>query len=179
MDYYERFKAARNDSTNLIAAGNTGEPAEEICLRHNKEYNLDSNWQLRRSTVYQAVKDGRAGISPKKKGPPPKLPVKLLELVAAHAEVCQVGDVGELKSQDMKHLIGASIIGKPYEGEFHPEFVWRKLITEFPEFLQAANKLSLEDARASLTTYDNLNQWFHDVKKNLIQTGLVVHYATD
>ena len=108
-----------------------------------------------RSTVYQAVKDGLAGTSPKKKGPPPKIPVKLLEVVAAHAEVCQVGD-GELKSRDMKRLIGASIIGIPYEGAFQTEFVWRKLIKEFPESLQAANKLSLEDARAQWTTHDNL-----------------------
>jgi hypothetical protein len=164
MDYNERIKTAWKDSTNLIAAGNTGEPADEICLRLNKEYNLDGNQQLHQSTVYQAVKDGRAGISPKKKGPPPKIPVKLLEVMAAHAEVYQVRDVGELKSQDMKRLSGALIIGTPYEGEFHPESVWRKLITEFPESLQAANKLSLEDAHASWTTYDNLKQWFDDVK---------------
>jgi hypothetical protein len=172
MDYGERFKAAWKDSTNLVAAGNTDEPAEVICSRLNKEYNLDGKRQLCRSTVYQAVRDGLAGTSPKKKGPQPKIPVKLLEVVAAHVEVCQVGD-GELKSRDIKRLIGASTIGTPYEGEFQTESVWRKLITEFPESLQAANKLSLEDARAQWTTYDNLNQWFDDAKKDLIKTGLV------
>jgi len=31
----------------------------------------------------------------------------------------------------------------------------------------------VEDARAQWTTYNNLNQWFDDVKKDLIGTGLV------
>jgi hypothetical protein len=32
----------------------------------------------------------------------------------------------------------------------------------------------VDDARAQWTTFDNLNQWFDDVKNNLIKTGLVV-----
>lgn len=89
-----------------------------MCLRLNKEYNLDGKRQLTRSTVYQAAKDGLAGTSPKKKGPAPKIPVKFLKVVATHAEVCQVGD-GELKGgRDVKGLIGASIVGTPHEASF-------------------------------------------------------------
>ena len=51
--------------------------------------------------------------------------------------------------------------------------VRRKVRSEFPTALQAANKISVEDARAQWTTYDNLDQWFDDVKKDLIGTGLV------
>jgi hypothetical protein len=39
--------------------------------------------------------------------------------------------------------------------------------------LQAATKISVDDARAQWTTFDILNQWFDDVKKDLLRTGLV------
>lgn len=53
------------------------------------------------------------------------------------------------------------------------ESVWRKVCSEFPAALQAANKISVEDAHAQWTTYNNLNQWFDNVQKYLIGTGLV------
>jgi hypothetical protein len=82
-----------------------------ICLRLNKAYNLDGKRQLTRSTVYQATKDGLAGVSPKKKGPPSNIPAKLLEvLVKTHAEKCQVGD-GELKCLDVKRFHCWNTIG--------------------------------------------------------------------
>ncbi len=86
--------------------------------------------------------------------------------------MCQVGD-GELKGRDVKRLIGASIVGTPYVAAFQIESVWRKVRSKFPAALQAANKISVEDARAQWTTYNNLDQWFDDVKKDLIGTGLV------
>ncbi|KAI2500983.1 hypothetical protein MHU86_13457 [Fragilaria crotonensis] len=96
-----------------------------------------------------------------------------ITLVATHAKVCQVGD-GELKGRDFKRLIGASIVGTPYEDSFQVESVWRKVRREFPDALQAGTKISIDDARAQWTTHDNLNQWFDNVKKDLLGTGLVV-----
>jgi hypothetical protein len=93
-------------------------------------------------------------------------------MVASHAEVCQIGD-GELQGKDLKRLIGASIVGTRHADLYKPESVWRKVRNEFPESLQAATKIAVEDARAQWTTYDNLNQWFDDVKKDLLATGLV------
>ena len=93
MDYNGRYKAAFNDSTNFVAA-KSSEPVQSICSRLNKAYGLDGldgKRLLARSTVYQATKDGLAGTSPKKKGPPPNIPAKRLEIVATHTEVCQVG----------------------------------------------------------------------------------------
>ena len=34
--------------------------------------------------------------------------------------------------------------------------------------------MSVEDARAQWSTYDNLNQWFDDVKRDLLATEMVV-----
>jgi hypothetical protein len=84
--------------------------------------------------------------------------------VATHAEVSQVGD-GELKGKDFKRLIGASIIGTEHEARFNIKTAWKKVRNEFPEALQVATKLMVEDARAQWTTFDNLNQWFDDAKK--------------
>ena len=94
-------------------------------------------------------------------------------MVATHAEICQVGD-GELKGRDVKRLIGASVVGTSHEASFQVESVWRKVRREFPDALQAATKLSIDDARAQWTTYDNLNQWFDNAKNDLLRTGLVV-----
>ncbi|KAI2513446.1 hypothetical protein MHU86_920 [Fragilaria crotonensis] len=113
------------------------------------------------------------GVSPKAKGPKVKIPEVFASMVATHAEVCQVGD-GELKGRDLKRLIGASIVGTQHETAFKVESVWRRVRKDFPESLQAANKISVDDARAQWTTFDNLNQWFDDVKRDLLTTGLVV-----
>ena len=122
--------------------------------------------------MYCAVKKGLAGKSPPKKGPPPKIPSVLLKAVATHVEVAQVGE-GELKGRDIKRLIGASMKGTVFENTFKVETAWKKLRIDFPESLQAATKLSVEDARASWTTHNNLDQWFDDARKDLIKSGLV------
>ena len=171
VDYEGRFKAAFKDATNLVSAKARAESVQSICSRLNIAYGLDGKRRLTRSTLYQATKDGLAGASPKKKGPASKIPDTLLAVVATHAEVCQVGD-GELKGLDIKRLIGASIVGTRHE-TYQVESVWRKVRSEYPDALQAANKISVEDARAQWTTHDNLNQWFDDAKKDLVATGLV------
>jgi hypothetical protein len=171
LDYDTRYKAAFKDATNVVAA-NTGEPVQAICERLNKAFNLDGKKRLARSTIYQATKNGLAGVSPVKKGPPPKIPDKLMETVATHAEICQVGD-GELRGKDLRRLKGALIVGTPHANSYKVESAWRKVRTEFPDALQAATKIAVEDARAQWTTYDNLNQWFDDVKQDLLATGLV------
>jgi hypothetical protein len=71
-------------------------------------------------------------------------------------------------------LIGASILGTEHETRFTVEGVWRKVQKVFPESLQAATMLMVEDTRAQWTTYDNLIQWFDDAKQDLIKTGLVI-----
>ncbi len=52
--------------------------------------------------------------------------------------------------------------------------VWKKLKTHHPEALQAAPKMTVEDARAQWTTYSNQNQWFDDVTSDLLVTRMVV-----
>ena len=179
-EYDVLYKAAFKEATNLVAAAVAGtipsEPVKGICDRLNAKFGLVSSRgkkKLSRSTIYQAAKDGLAGKSPKKRGPAPIIPDTLLKTLATHAEVCQVGD-GELRGKDMQRLIGASKLGTEYEHQFQVNSVWKKVRKEYPHALQAATKMTVEDARAQWTTHDNLNQWFDDVKADLLSTGMVV-----
>jgi hypothetical protein len=74
----------------------------------------------------------------------------------------------------MKRLLGAAVLGTEYDDTFTVESAWRKLQNEFPETLQAAQKMCVDDARAQWTTYTNLHQWFDDAKQDLINMGLVI-----
>ena len=140
-------------------------------MKHNL---IGTKKTLTRSTLYRAVSKGSNGeSSPVKKGPAAKIPEVLLEVVAAHTQVSQCSD-GEMRGREIKRLIGAAIIGTEYNDRFKIESVWRKVRREFPEQLQATSKMSVDDARAQWTTYENLQQWFEDAKKDLIETGLVI-----
>jgi hypothetical protein len=65
-----------------------------------------------------------AGLSPKKRGPPPVISDTFMKAIAMHSQVCQVGN-GELKSKQIQRLIGASILGTQYEDQFKVDSVWK------------------------------------------------------
>ena len=116
---------------------------------------------------------GNAGQSPKKRGPSLEIPPVLVQVVAAHTEVSQLGE-GELRGREIKRLIGAAVLGTEFDDRCRMGSVWRKVRKEFPEQLQAANKMCIDDARAQWTAHNNLDQWFDDAKRDLIETGLVL-----
>ncbi len=179
--YDTRYTAAFKEATSIVATRRTGtsmlagkqEPVSSVCKQLNEACNLDGRKKLKRSTVYEGAKDGSTGKSPKKKGPAPKIPGAFVSLVATRAEVCQVGD-GERKGRDFKQLIGASIVGTPFEDSFQVESVWRKVQREIPHALQAGTNMLVDNARTQRTTHDNLNQWFDDARKDILSTGLAV-----
>jgi len=96
-----------------------------------------------------------------------------MEAVAKHTEVSQCGD-GELRGRDIKRVIGAAIMGTRHDGAFRIESAWKKMKVEYPRTFQAAKCLAIDDSRAQWTTFENLQQWFDDVKKDMIATGLVL-----
>ncbi len=65
------------------------------------------------------------------------------------------------------------MIGTAHTNAYKIKSVWQKTRTVFPDVLQAATKIAVEDARAQWTTYNILIQWFDDVKNYLLKTGLV------
>jgi hypothetical protein len=150
------------------------EPVQGICNRLNAEYGLAYNCkkhqkQLTRSTIYQAAKDGLAEMSPKKRGPPPKIPDTLMQTIASHAEVCQVGD-GKIERKGFATFDWCIKIGNRLCQVYS---VWRKVRKQYLQALQAAPKMTVEDGRAQWTTHDNLNQWFDNVKADLLSSGMV------
>lgn len=172
-EYEDRYKVAFKEATVIVAEGGIQETVRAMIARLNDKHELTGAKKLTKSTVYRQARLGLAGTSPKKMGPPSKIPTVFLECLATHTQVSQAGD-GELKGKDIKRLISASINGSNFEGQFKTESVWKKLRTDFPESLQAANKMSLEDARAQWTTHDNLAQWFDDAKGDLLRSGMVI-----
>ena len=170
-----RYKTAFKQATTLMANPLHDEPVNSIIDRLNLKHSLiGTRKTLTRSTLYRAVSRGNHGVqSPAKKGPQAKIPDVLVEVVATHAQVSQCSE-GEMRGREIKRLIGAAILGTPYNEQFTIESVWRKVRREFPEHLQAASNMSVDDARAQWTTFDNLQQWFNDAKKDLIETGLVI-----
>ena len=174
-DLNQRYKAAFKQATLLMSDALHDESVTLIIKRLNTKHNLiGTKKTLTRSTLYRAVSKGSHGeTSPAKKGPAEKIPGVLLNVAVAHTQVSQCGD-GEMRGREIKRLIGAAIVGTEYNNKFKIESVWRKMRREFPEQLQAASKVSIDDARAQWTTFDNLQQWFDDVKKDLIETGLVI-----
>ena len=75
---------------------------------------------------------------------------------------------------DIKRTTGAAILGMHMEKAFKVEAVWRQMKWEYPEKLQAVKLMSVDDSRAQWTTFTDLQQWFNDVKTDIINTGLVL-----
>ena len=170
-DYNRRFKEAFKEATRVVQEKKEGkkpsrETAQQVVTRLNAEYNLNGKRKLSKSTVYREVKKGNIGRSPPKKGPPTKIPDILLDVVATHSEVCQVGNGGELRGQGIKRLLGAAVLGTKYEKKFTIKSAWRKLRSKHPERITAGGQVSMEDARSKWTTHDNLQQWFNDAKNH-------------
>ena len=150
--------------------------ATNIVASLNEKYKLNGEKKLSKTTLYRAVRQGRVGESPMKRGPAPKIPEILLDVCASHTEVSQVGEGGELRGRDIKRLINAAVLGTRYEKSFAIDSVWKKLRTRHPESMQAGTKVSMEEVRSKLTTVNNLEQWFDDAKADLIKTGLVLDH---
>ena len=180
--YNQRFKNAFKEGTNLLSKRITNKDTatysfsvHKIAADLNQKYNLvKGNKKLSKTTLYRAVRHGKVGESPMKRGPAPKIPDVLLEVTSLHAEVSQVGEGGELRGREIKRILGAAVMGTKYEHTFTVESAWKKLRSRHPERLQAGTKVSMEEARSKWTTVNNLEQWFDDVKADLINSGLVI-----
>jgi hypothetical protein len=184
-DYDHRFKQAFKIGTNLVherlhgtnnqqAASEFGSVAE-IVTKLNEQFELNGGGKkLSKSTLHRSVKAGHVGASPLKRGPAPKIPDILLDVVASHSEVSQVGNGGELRGRDIKRMLKAAVLGTKFESTFTVEAAWKKLRNRHPERVQAATKVTMDEGRSKWTTVNNLEQWFDDVKVDLNNSGLVI-----
>ncbi len=181
--YNQLFKIAFKQGTNLHSAkritskdtATSSFSVDKIVADLNQKYNLiEGNKKLSKTMLYRAVRHGKVGKSPMKRGPAPKVPDILLDVISLHARVSQVGKGGELRGREIKQILGAAVLGTKYEDRFTVESAWKKLRTQHPEQLQAWTKVSMEEARSKWSTINNLEQWFDDMKADLINSGLVI-----
>ena len=131
-DYNHRFKLAFKAGTDLVNQQLNGnnQPASEffsvneILLQLNGEYQLNGQKKLSRSTLYRAVNSGHVGASPLKRDPPrAAIPDILLDVVAIHTEMSQLGKRGKLRGRDIKRTINAAVMGTKFEVTFQAESV--------------------------------------------------------
>jgi hypothetical protein len=66
-EYAKQYKAAFKEATSVVASPNSNKTAISVCHRLNLKYNLNKKKGLAQSTVYNALKDGLEGQSPKAK----------------------------------------------------------------------------------------------------------------
>ena len=184
-EYDCRYKLAFKAATDLLHRRRHENENDIICelfgsvkglvVHLNEKYNLNGKRKLSVTTLYRAIRLGKTGqSSPSKRGPTPKIPNILLDVVASHSEVSQVGNGGELRGRDIKRIMGAAVLGTLHENKFVLESAWKKLRTKYPERIQAGTKVTMEEARSKWTTVNNLEQWFDDAKADLINSGLVI-----
>ena len=180
-DCDQRFKCAFKEGTEILslrmASNNTSGfgSVDKIVANLNQKFDLKhGKKRLNKSSLYRAVRNGRVGKSPVKRGPPPKVPDILLDTMACHTEVSQVGEGGDLNGRDIQRLLTAAVLDTKYDGSFTTAYAWKKLRLRHPERLQASMKVTMEEARSKWTTVSNLEQWFTDAKADLISSGLVI-----
>ena len=131
-EYYSHFKAAFKEGTLAVAAkkgaGKSGESIPCLVTRLNQKYNLfyqKGKRRLSRTMLHRAVKNGRIGVSPCKKGPEPKIPDLLIDVTAMHSEVSQVGNGDELRGKEFQIVMGAAVLGTQYKGTLKLESAWK------------------------------------------------------
>ncbi len=99
--YNQCFKNAFKEGTNLISKRITSKDTatssfsvDKIVADLNQKYNLvEGNKKLSKTTLHRAVRNGKVGKSPMKRGPAPKIPDILLDVTSLHTEASQVAVV--------------------------------------------------------------------------------------
>ena len=97
---------------------------QKICDLMNDKYKLNGKKKLNRMTMSNYILKGLVGSSPLKKGYKPRVPNTLLELMRVHISMCQVSGLHEAKSQTIKAMIGAAILGSRFENELTVEWIY-------------------------------------------------------
>ena len=117
---------------------------------------------------------GSVGVSPAKKGPKTKICREFLALVALHVNMEQVGPRGEMDSQQIRATMLAAMIGTEHEKAFNTKYAWTTCQQEHADILMPTGVRKAEDIRWMWVTWENLNQWFDDVKVRT-EFLLIVH----
>ena len=81
---------------------------------------------------------------------------------------------GELRSNEIRSLIKASIQNTPWDVKLNIDHIWKRLRKNFPNEFCPKTTTTIEDIRANWTTYDNIDKWFTNNKQPLIDSKLFI-----
>ena len=107
---------------------------------------------------------GLIDVSMQKKGPSTKICREFLSLVVLRVNMEQVGARGEMDSQKFRATMLAAMIGTEHEKSFNTKYAWETCRREHADILQPTGVRQAEDIRWMWGKFENLNQWFNDVK---------------
>ena len=175
--YADAFKKATEEfkQRKMKCKSNHGGGVWAICKRLNEtELNQPFDKKLKPSVVSKAVDDGRAGMSPPKKGRPRIVPKELTHALAVHSTMMQVSALeGEASAPKMKTVVRALTQHTNWDGKIKDYYAWRRKRMDFPELTVLNKAMNHEDRRAEWLTVKNINDWTDNGKAFLVSIGLV------
>jgi len=129
--------------------------------------------KIRAQTLIDSVARGEFGVSPRKQGRPAIVPLALTKAIAAHATMMQVSGESEASGPKMTATVIALTHGTKWEGQFNPDYAWRKTRAVHPEILNPVQAKNHEDRRVDWLSFKNINDWTDGVKQYLIDLGML------
>ena len=85
----------------------------------------------------------------------------------------QLSGEAEASGAQISATIQALAHGTKWDGEFKPEYTWRRVWVENPRILNPAQAKSHEDQRVDWLIFNNINLWTDTAKKYLIGIGML------
>ena len=107
-----------------------------------------------------------------KKGPAPKAPDSIYELLGLHSSMLQAS-IREARPCELRATLQASVMGTKYS-DLNIHSAWQKARAMNPERLQPTGKVTQDDIRGEWTVFEKLNQWLEDNHKVLIEYGIAI-----
>lgn len=181
-DYYNnRYTTAFKEATAVVHAnmndvnknGKRGFGVDAVANDINERLLTSPNdRKLKPTSVYNAVKDGRIGVTPMKRGRKSVVPEILPASLATQAVMMQVAGVGEASAKTMKVLVEGLVAGTEWEDKIDAEYTWRKTRSSHPEILNPVKAKKNEDRRVEWLSYANIMTWTERAKEFLISIGM-------
>lgn len=181
-DYYsKRFSAAFKEATSIVHSnmtdvlkiGKRGFGVDAVSEDVNSRLLTSPNDRhIKPTALYNAVKAGRIGVSPLKRGRKAVIPDILPSALAAQAVMMQVAGVGEASAKKMKVFVEGLTSGTEWEDKINPNYTWRKTRTQHPEILNPVKAKKNEDRRVEWLSYGNIMKWTEHAREVLISIGM-------
>ena len=175
--FSDAFKGATRECADIANGPNKGKKGFGIAgvvERWNSSVLSSPNDRLlSKSKVAEALKSGKAGKSPPKRGRPRKIPLELTTSLATHATMKQVSGEGEANRETMVQTTMALTVGTKWENKLKPDYVWRRVRMDHPGLINPSKAKESEDRRIDWLTFWSINEWTDTVKDELIRLRML------